>query len=141
LALLLTPLTALTVPVAQRVWVLFDQGCILAGLWISVRLLPRPPSRTEKLALACLVLAFYPVHLELKDGQASALLFLLVALAALFWWRGWRQTAAWPIALAGSIKYYPLGFALWFLRQRAFATAALVGAGFAALVLLPDIVF
>jgi len=139
LALLLTPMTLLSPLVAQRIWTAVDQVFLAAALWLSVRLSPRRPSVNEIALLAALTFGFFPLYTQVKVGQMGNALFLLVALAATAWRRGFRERAGWAIALAGALKVYPLGFSFWFVRQRAWRAALVAGVGCAAILLVPEL--
>lgn len=140
LALLLTPLTSLEPLAAQRLWTILDQGFLAAAVWLSLRLLPRRPTRAESALLLAAGFGFYPLYTQVKLGQMGNLLFLLLAWMATAWHRGERGRAGWPIALAGALKLYPLGLSLWFARQRAWRPVAVVFLGFAAILVLPELI-
>jgi hypothetical protein len=141
LALLLAPLTLFPPLTAQRLWTLIDQGFLAAGVGLSLRLLPRRPSRVETALLLAIGFGFFPIYTQVKLGQLGNLLFLLTALTATAWQRGDRVRAGWPVALAGALKVYPLGFTLWFVRQGAWRTAIVVGVVCAAILILPELIF
>jgi hypothetical protein len=141
LALLLTPLTLLAPLTAQRVWTMIDQGFLAAALWLSLRLLPRRPTCTEIALLLAVTFGFFPLYTQVKLGQMGNVIFLLVALMATVWHGEARLRSGWPVALAGALKLYPVGFAFWFLRQGAWRTALLVGVGCAGILMLPEAIF
>ncbi len=139
--MLLAPLTLLPALTAQRLWTVLDQGFLAVGVWLSLRLLSRRPSRVETALLLAIGFGFYPIYTQVKLGQMGNILFLLVALMATAWHREARLWAGWPIALAAALKLYPLGFALWFVRQGAWRTAVVVVAVCAAILILPEVMF
>lgn len=138
LALLLTPMTLLTPVTAQRLWTLIDQVFLAAGLWLSLRWLPRHLSRVEVAILIAITFGFFPLYTQLKLGQMGNIIFLLVAAMAAAWHGGARAWSGAPIALATALKLYPMGFVLWFLHQGAWRTVLVVVVVCTGILLLPD---
>lgn len=114
---------------AAALWVLFIQVALGTAVFFAYRAIGRP-SLMEALLAAVLTLNFYPLLLDLWQGQVNT--FLLLA-AAIFLWAtlakrmGWMGVSA---AFAAVVKITP-GFwlitALRAQRLRALAWAALAG--------------
>jgi hypothetical protein len=132
-ALIFLPLTYFSYPVALAIWSLAK----VVFLWLTARVLPRPhpftriyPSWLE----AVLCLGFFPVFLDLFQGQDAILLLLIVA-AALNRLQSEKDVAAGLILALGLFKFHlvvPIAVILWLAgRARILAgflpgTAALV---------------
>ena len=131
------PLTTLPFETLRAAALPVNAALLAAAVALAARLAARRLSRTTFLALdLALLLPISPVALALMQGQAQMLVTVLVLLAFEREARGHPALAGAALALAASIKLYPLFFALfWMLRgRRSAATAFLVvGAALAAL--------
>ena len=130
LALLMVPLTSLSLNDATIVWLLVR----LVGLAVACAMLPVRPNL--RLATFCIALVSAPVLFDLNLGNVS----LLVTVAAVAIWRYLDKPAA-GVALAASMLVRPtMGViaAWWLLRGQWRPVAWALGAGVAlALVTLP----
>lgn len=132
-ALIFLPLTYFSYPVAFAIWSLAK----VVFLWLTARVLPRlrPFTRIYPSWLeAALCLGFFPVFLDLFQGQDAILLLLIVA-AALNRLQSGKDVAAGVILALGLFKFHlvvPIAVILWLAgRARILAgflpgTAALV---------------
>jgi hypothetical protein len=132
-ALVFFPLAYFSYPTALAIWSLAK----VVLLWLTARVLPRPhpftriyPSWLE----VALCLGFFPVFLDLFEGQDAILLLLIVA-AALNRLHSGKDVAAGVILALGLFKFHlvvPIAIMLWLAgRPRILAgflpgTAALV---------------
>ncbi len=128
-AVLVAPLTLLPVPVAAAVWEGLTQAALALSLYAVGRRLRAPPTAAI-LALA-LTLAFYPLWIDLIQGQANLLILLLVSLGISTVLSGHPQGAA-ALGVAAGLKLSPAILAGWLLWERRFREAAWMAGGFAA---------
>lgn len=142
LALALVPLGLLDLPLATNIWLglqLLATGLVIGlGLWL---LRPGPGLMGLGIFLA---ITGVPLAHNLHWGQVSVLLALLVLVAIALEERGRHDLAVLAIALAASIKLYPLLFLLvpllrgeWARSVRGCSLAALLIVVLPALVLGP----
>jgi hypothetical protein len=113
-ALVFFPLAYFSYPAALAIWSLAK----VVLLWLAARVLPRPhpftriyPSWLE----VALCLGFFPVFLDLFQGQDAILLLLIVA-AALNWLQSGKDAAAGVILAFGLFKFHlvvPIAIMLW----------------------------
>ena len=94
-----------------------------------------------------LVLLSWPLFFAIQRGNIEGLTWMLVAGAVWFYARGKSTVSALLIGVAGSVKFYPILFALLFLRRRAgwrYCLTAVLAAGVTTVVALrflePDVV-
>jgi hypothetical protein len=138
-ALLFLPLAYFSYPVALAIWSLVK----VALLWLTAWLLPRPqpfariyPTWME----AALCLGYFPVFLDLFQGQDAVLLLLLVA-AALTCLQSGRNAAAGAVLSMGLFKFHlviPVATMFWLAGRSRFLAGFLPGA--AALVALSCVI-
>jgi hypothetical protein len=78
LAMLVTPLTALSPTAATILWKLLQHVCLLISGWLLVRLVP---VRIRPLAAGLLLLGWltHPLQEEIHVGESNSLILLLVA--------------------------------------------------------------
>ncbi len=122
-------------PAAKVLWLLLMQGALAAAALLSYRMLGRP-SWNEALLAAILTVNFYPLLVDLWQGQVNTLLLAAAALCA--WSLAARRDALLGITAAAgaAIKVVP---AFWLLpallgrRLGAIAWAMAAGLAFAAL--------
>jgi alpha-1,2-mannosyltransferase len=140
-AVVLWPLGWLPEPVVQVAWLV---AVCAAAAGIAL-ILARRWEQVDRRGLfaavtACVLIASAPVQSNLRFGQVSIFIVLLVLVDALgFTPPRWRGVL---IGLAAAIKLTPLLFVVFFVisgrrREAIRATAAFLAAGFAAAVLLP----
>jgi len=125
-ALIFVPFTYFSYPVALAIWSIVKVIC----LWLSTRMLPRPypftriyPSWLEVL----LCLGFFPVFLDLFQGQ-DAILLLLTFVVALKFLQSGKDVAAGAVLALGLFKFHlvvPMVIMLW-LAGRARVLAGFV---------------
>ena len=132
-ALVFFPLAYFSYPVALAIWSLAK----VVLLWFTARLLPRPRPFTRIYPYwleVALCLGFFPVFLDLFEGQDAILLLLIVA-AALNRLQSRKDVAAGVVLALGLFKFHlvvPIAIMLWLAgRARILAgflpgTAALV---------------
>lgn len=99
-------------------WAVLLLGCT-AGLFVIFYRIsfPRPSSFVFVLFLAVFLLS-YPILLNFKWGQVSVLLVLLLLLALFAYGKGRWFLAAFLLATATSVKFYPGLFILPFLFRK-----------------------
>lgn len=129
-ALVPAALTWLPLSVAKLVWLLAMQAALATAAWVAYRSMGRP-SRTEACLAVILTANFYPMLVDLWQGQVNT--FLLAA-AALFLWglvrRRDRLMGA-ASAAGAAVKIVPvlwLTLAVLTRRRAALAWGALAGA-------------
>lgn len=131
-AILFTPLAALAVPVAATVWLWLSESFIVIAVFIIARELHWGRFAHFAPLSALAITLFMPVLLVLVMGQVSALVLVLIALAAVLW--NHRHWFAGGLVLGLVIvKPQPLlllvpGIVLWLVlnrRWRALAGLAL----------------
>lgn len=132
--LMALPLARLSFPAAFTAWNLFSLFCIVASLWIIRRGLDAKVSAWSVFPVISLLLVYIPLWDQVRMGQLSGLLLLLLTGAWSALRSGRSILAGTLLALAASIKLFP-GFLLLYLlfqkRWRAVA-AGLAAMGFIA---------
>ena len=116
-AVILIPLGALELSMATIVWgivMLFTTASL--GV-LSYRTAP-PESRVTIAGFILLFMTSFPVLHNFKWGQVSVLLVLLVVASLVAYEHGRIALSAILLALAVSIKYYPLVFVVYFIVHR-----------------------
>ncbi len=133
-SLLFYPLAYFSYPVALALWSLMKVGL----LWVIARVLPRPRPFTRIYPYwleVLLCLGFFPVFLDLFQGQ-DAILLLLIVTVVLNRLQSGKDVAAGAILALGLFKFHlviPIAIMVWLAgRARILAgflpgTAALVG--------------
>jgi alpha-1,2-mannosyltransferase len=130
-AWMLQPLGWLPGQTAVTVWLLTLVGCTVAGTAIiAFELLPASWPRLEVAALAAFVYA--PVTYSLWHGQASAIVFLFLALALRSWMRERQWSLGVFIAIAACIKVAPVILVVLLVRRRMWKACAALAATLAA---------
>jgi alpha-1,2-mannosyltransferase len=154
LAVALTPLALLPLPVAAYVWFLINAVSTFAAAWMSAKLAcddVRPADASEdadeatgfrthflELLIACgslLIVARFALD-NFDIGQVNALIAGLVAAHFYCYSRNKRFAAALTLAIAASIKLTPLILIVYHLARRRFKFAGVCAAMFAALTAL-----
>lgn len=138
-ALIFIPLTCFSYPVALAIWSLAK----VVLLWFTTRILPRPqpftriyPSWLE----VALCLGFFPVFLDLFQGQDAILLLFIVA-ATLNRMQSGKDATAGVILALGLFKFHlvvPIAIMLWLAGRARILVGFLPGA--AALVALSCVI-
>jgi hypothetical protein len=126
--LVLAPLTTLSRPAAQFVWVCLKLPLACLVLALSAGIVSRSGARLTASAMGLIVACWWlPVMLDMQEGQTN-LLVLLPLVAALYVVQ--QETtpsdalAGCLIGLATAVKVTPVMFALYFLWKRRWTVAA-----------------
>jgi alpha-1,2-mannosyltransferase len=126
-ALLLAPLGLLPDAAAAAVWMALQQVALAAAIVVVVRWL-RPASWAVTVLLFA-TLTFYPLWVDVLQGQANLLVLLLVTVGIVGVLRG-RPALGAAIGVAAALKLTPLILVVWLLLDRRFRAAAFVLGGF-----------
>jgi hypothetical protein len=121
-ALPLLPLTWLDALEAKRVWLVVNLALLAATLYGMQRITSLSARRVALIAF----LAIIPLRNDFLLGQMHLVVLALLVLA--FWFDGrkkWLQCSV-VLALAASLKIYPLLFIAYFLRKRQWKPAAVL---------------
>lgn len=129
-ALLVAPLGLLSDGVAAAVWLGIEQASLAVALIVVVRWLR--PTRWAVAALLFATLTFYPLWVDVVQGQANLLVLLLVTVGIVGILRGQPAFGA-AIGAAAALKLTPVILIVWLLLERRFRAAAFVLGGFALL--------
>jgi hypothetical protein len=131
-ALLFWPLTFLTFPAAQTVFVLINNACYLLGIGLTLYMLRAGPVEVILSVTFCTLLFFSPIRQTFGLGQMNGVLVGLMAVSLAL---ALKQRDAWSggfVALAAVLKISPivmLGFFIAQRRWRALLGASLMGFG------------
>ena len=131
-ALLVAPLGVLPDGVAAVVWMAIEQASLAVAIVVAVRWLR--PTRWAVAALLVATLSFYPLWVDVVQGQTNLLVLLLVTVGMVGMLRG-RAAFGAAIGVAAALKLTPLILVVWLLLDRRFRAAAFVLGGFAILTL------
>jgi len=131
-ALLIAPLGLLPEGAAAAVWVALQQAALAVAIVVVLRWLR--PTRWAVVGLLVATLSFYPLWVDVVQGQANLLVLLLVTVGILGVLRG-RAAFGTPIGVAAALKLTPLILVVWLLLDRRFRAAAFVLGGFTILTL------
>jgi len=136
-ALLIAPLGLLPDAVASAIWLLIGQASLIGALALIVRW-QKPPSWAVT-ALILATLTFYPLWIDVLQGQANLPVLLLVTAGVAGVARGRPRYGA-ALGIAAALKLTPLVLLVWLLLDRrlraagwmlgAFATVCGLGALF-----------
>ncbi len=131
-ALTILPLSFFPALIAKRIWIVLNAGMLA----ISVELLYRSTRLRRRTVWAVCLLAIIPLRNSFLFGQMHLLVLMLLVMAWCAFQRRRDGLCGVCIALAASIKVYPVLMAGYFLFRRrwsaAFTTIAVVIAIFAA---------
>jgi alpha-1,2-mannosyltransferase len=128
-AIVTAPLALLPRGIAGVAWLVITQVSLLAAMLVAVRWL-----RPGRWALTVALLAtftFYPLWIDVTQGQANLPLMLLVVVGLAGVARG-QPRFAFAFGLAAALKLTPLLLLVWLLADRRLRAAAWMIAGFAA---------
>jgi alpha-1,2-mannosyltransferase len=114
---LLAPIAALPGPVRDIGWVLLIELSLAGVVALVYRGIGRP-TVIEGIAVAALLLLFYPVLDNLAYGQVNLLVLLLVAVAVLAHQRGRPTIGGLALAVGVALKLTPLPLLLYFAWRR-----------------------
>jgi len=129
-ALLVAPLGLLPNGVAAAVWMAIEQASLAVAVVVVLRWLR--PTRWAVAAVLVATLTFYPLWVDVVQGQANLLVLLLVTVGIVGVLRGQPAFGA-AIGAAAALKLTPLILIIWLLLDRRFRAAAFVLGGFAIL--------
>jgi alpha-1,2-mannosyltransferase len=131
-ALLIAPLGLLPDAAAAALWIAFQQAALAFAIVVVLRWLR--PTRWAVVGLVVATLSFYPLWVDVVQGQANLLVLLLVTLGIVGVVRG-RPAFGAAIGVAAALKVTPLILVVWLLLDRRFRAAAFVLGGFTILTL------
>jgi alpha-1,2-mannosyltransferase len=131
-ALLIAPLGLLPDAAAAALWIAFQQAALAVAIVVVLRWLR--PTRWAIVGLVVATLSFYPLWVDVVQGQANLLVLLLVTLGIVGVARGRPEFGA-AIGVAAALKVTPLILVVWLLLDRRFRAAAFVLGGFTILTL------
>jgi alpha-1,2-mannosyltransferase len=129
-ALLVAPLGLLPDGVAAALWMAIEQASLAVAVVVVLRWLR--PTRWAVAALLFVTLTFYPLWVDVAQGQANLLVLMLVTVGIVGVLRGQPAFGA-LIGAAAALKLTPLILIVWLLLDRRFRAAAFVLGGFAIL--------
>lgn len=129
-ALLVTPLGLLSPALAAAIWLILNQAALAATMWIVLRWL-RPPWWAVAAIIAATV-TFYPLWIDVVQGQANLPILFLTALGIVGVVRGDARFGA-AIGVAAALKLTPALVILWLLLDRRFRAAAWMLGGLVAI--------
>jgi hypothetical protein len=125
----LLPLAGLPSLQAKRVWIAINLGFLALSLWLLHRVTRLPWRRILLLTFLCIA----PLKENFLFGQYYVCILLLICVAYYAHCRGHRFTSGSLLAVAASLKIFPVFFAILFLRRRNWRALAGMAAGGAAL--------
>ena len=131
-ALLIAPLGLLPDAAAAELWIAFQQAALAVAMVVVLRWLR--PTRWAVVGVVLATLSFYPLWVDVVQGQANLLVLLLVTVGIVGVLRG-RAAFGAAIGVAAALKLTPLILLVWLLLDRRFRAAAFVLGGFAILTL------
>jgi alpha-1,2-mannosyltransferase len=129
-ALLVAPLGLLPDGAAAAVWMAIEQASLAIAVVVVLRW--RRPTSWAIAALLFVTLTFYPLWVDVVQGQANLLVLLLVTVGIVGILRG-RPAFGVALGAAAALKLTPLILVVWLLLDRRFRAAAFVVGGFAIL--------
>jgi len=138
-ALLFLPLSHQSLYTASKIWVIANQIFFAVALWLSVRIVHYRFNRWQLILIAALALGAYPVYTNLKLGNVSMLLLMLIAAAYWLWQRNRPRWAALCLAVAICIKVVPAAGVVYLLWKREYRIAAYTILFTLLLLILPDV--
>jgi alpha-1,2-mannosyltransferase len=129
-ALLIAPLGLLPEVAAAAVWMAVEQAALAVAIVVTSQWLR--PTRWAVAAVLVATLSFYPLWVDVVQGQANLLVLLLVTVGIVGVLRG-RPAFGAAIGVAAALKLTPLILVVWLLIDRRFRAAAFALGGFAIL--------
>ena len=128
-ALLFAPLALLPAGIAGAIWLVVNQAALAAS--IAIVLLWRRPGRSAAVALIAATLTFYPVWIDVAQGQANLLILFLTTGGVVGVLSGRPRTAL-ALGAAAALKLTPAVLVVWLLIERRFREALWMLLGFLA---------
>ena len=129
-ALLVAPLGLLPDGLAAAAWMAIEQASLALAIVVVLRWL-RPSGWAVTVVLLA-TLTFYPLWVDVVQGQANLLVLMLVTVGIVGILRD-RPAFGAAIGAAAALKLTPLILVVWLLLDRRFRAAAFVLGGFALL--------
>ena len=126
-ALLIAPLGLLPDVAATLVWMAVEQAALALAVVVVLRWLR--PARWAAVGVLVTTLSFYPLWVEVVQGQANLLVLLLVTVGMVGVLRG-RPAYGAAIGVAAALKLTPLLLIVWLLLDRRFRAAGYLLGGF-----------
>jgi alpha-1,2-mannosyltransferase len=127
-AVLIAPLTWLPRMVAGWTWLLAMQAALALSITVVARSL-NPAWAAGWVALV-LTFSFFPLLVDVAQGQTNLLVLALLVLGVVGILRGQHQAGVW-LGVAVAIKITPVLLLGWLLFQRRWRAAGFLGLGFA----------
>jgi alpha-1,2-mannosyltransferase len=127
-ALLIAPLGFLPDAAAAAVWIALEQAALALAILVVLRWLR--PTKWAVVALVVATLTFYPLWVDVVQGQANLLVLMLVTIGMVGVLRD-RPAFGAAIGVAAALKLTPLILVAWLLLDRRFRAAAFTLGGFA----------
>jgi alpha-1,2-mannosyltransferase len=127
-AILVAPFALIPAPVAAAAWTVIDQLALLGSLLIVIRWLR--PSGWALTTMLCATATFYPLWIDIVQGQANLPILLLVTAGVV---GIVREDPRYGVALgvAAALKVTPLLLLVWLVVDRRVKAAAWMLAAFA----------
>jgi alpha-1,2-mannosyltransferase len=138
-ATLLSPLAYQSEMTAQFAWLIANQVFFVLAIILSIKIVNYRFSPWQLLLIVCVMLSSYPVYTNMKLGNVSMLLYLIVALTYWCWQRGNRRATAFFLAAGIALKLIPILIALYFLWKKEYYLVLLAALFTMLLVVLPDL--
>jgi alpha-1,2-mannosyltransferase len=126
-ALLVAPLGLLPETAAAAVWMALEQASLAVAAIVVLRWLR--PTRWAMVVIVVATLTFYPLWVDVVQGQANLLVLMLVTVGIVGILRG-SPAFGIAIGVAAALKLTPLILLAWLLLDRRLRPAAFVLGGF-----------
>jgi alpha-1,2-mannosyltransferase len=127
-ALLVAALGPFPDSAAAAVWMTIEQASLAVAVVVVLRWLR--PAGWAVTAVLVATLTFYPLWVDVVQGQANLLVLMLVTVGVVGILKG-RPTAGAAIGAAAALKLTPLILVIWLVLDRRFRAAAFLLGGFA----------
>jgi alpha-1,2-mannosyltransferase len=128
-AVLVAPLSWLPPVVAVWTWLLLMQAALALAIVGMLRHLRPEREWPARWVGLCLTLTFFPLLVDVAQGQVNLLVLVLVVLGIIGILRG-RAASGLLVGAAAAIKLTPLLLIGWLIAQRRWRAAGFVGLGF-----------
>jgi alpha-1,2-mannosyltransferase len=125
-ALLVAPLGLLRDAVAAAVWMAIEQASLAVAMVVVMRW--QRPTGWAVAAVLFVTLTFFPLWVDVVQGQANLLVLLLVTIGIVGILKG-RPEAGAAIGVAVALKLTPVILVVWLLLDRRFRAAAFLLGG------------
>lgn len=128
-ALLVAPLALLPSAAAGAIWLLLNQAALAVAVAMVLHF--RRPGRAAAVTVIAATLTFYPLWIDIAQGQANLLVLLLVTAGIVGLLAGRPRFAA-ALGIAAALKLTPGLLLAWLVVERRFREAAWMASGFLA---------